>query len=230
MKLAVLLLTLALAGGAWAQAGGAALEPALRQQVEAAVRQQLVLPAQARAELTVGGLDARLKLAPCRQTEAFVPAGTRLWGSARAGLRCLDGPVRWRVFVPVSVQVFGPALVSASAWPNGSELDGAQLSLAEVELSAGGRTFADPQQVHGRVLARPLAAGEAVRAEHLRARQWFAAGDTVSIRAAGPGFAVASEGLALNPGLEGQPVRVRTDSGRIVIGLPVGARKVEVSL
>jgi flagella basal body P-ring formation protein FlgA len=30
--------------------------------------------------------------------------------------------------------------------------------------------------------------------------------------------------------MEGQPVRVRTENGRIVTGLPVGARRVEIGL
>ena len=59
-------------------------------------------------------------------------------------------------------------------------------------------------------------------------RQWFAAGDTVRIVAAGAGFALSAEGEALTHGIEGQPARVRTESGRVVTGLPAGERRVEV--
>jgi flagella basal body P-ring formation protein FlgA len=82
----------------------------------------------------------------------------------------------------------------------------------------------------GRTLARPLAAGETLRAADLRVRQWFAAGDTVRIVAGGQGWHIHGEGLALNPGLEGQTVRVRTESGRIVSGVAVAERQVEVAL
>ena len=69
-----------------------------------------------------------------------------------------------------------------------------------------------------------------MRAEQLRRRQWFAAGDPVRVVAAGPGFAVSGEGVALTPGLEGQAVRVRTESGRVVTGMAAGDKLVEVSL
>jgi flagella basal body P-ring formation protein FlgA len=73
-------------------------------------------------------------------------------------------------------------------------------------------------------------AGEDLRQNLLRARQWFAAGETVQLVAVGPGFSVQSEGQAITPGLDGSPVRVRTESGRIVTGLPVGERRVELRL
>jgi flagella basal body P-ring formation protein FlgA len=82
----------------------------------------------------------------------------------------------------------------------------------------------------GRTLTRPITAGAAIRQTDLKVRQWFAAGDTVRVIAAGPGFAVSGEGVAMNPGLEGQTVRVRTESGRVVTGRATGDRRVEVLL
>ena len=57
-----------------------------------------------------------------------------------------------------------------------------------------------------------------------------AAGDAVTLVARGPGFAVSSEGVAMTPGLEGQPTQVRLDNGRMVQGIAVGNRRVEVNL
>jgi flagella basal body P-ring formation protein FlgA len=72
--------------------------------------------------------------------------------------------------------------------------------------------------------------GQSLRVSHLKARQWFAAGETVTVLAQGEGFSVAGEAQALNPGVEGQQVRVRTESGRVLTGLPVGERRVELGL
>ncbi|HRI19241.1 MAG TPA: flagella basal body P-ring formation protein FlgA, partial [Burkholderiaceae bacterium] len=72
--------------------------------------------------------------------------------------------------------------------------------------------------------------GQPLRQADLRARQWFAGGDTVQIVAVGNGFRISSEGQALGPGLEGQPARVRMEGGRIVTGLPAGERIVELRL
>jgi flagellar basal body P-ring formation protein FlgA len=184
-----------------------------------------------RVEVVAGALDPRLRLAPCRHVDAYLPAGARAWGRTRIGLRCTDGATRWNVFLPLTVRVWAPAVVLAAPLPAGSVLTAEHLALAEVDWAAEpASVFVDPARLVGRTLARPLPAGGAPRQSDLRARQWFAAGDTVRVVARGPGFSVGSDGTALSPGVEGQPSRVRTEGGRVVSGQPVGERRIEVGL
>lgn len=187
-------------------------------------------PAGARVLASAGVLDPRLQLAPCAQTEAHLPRGTPVWGRTRVGLRCTQGSVAWSIFVPVHIQVLAPALATAAALPAGARLAPGDLSTVEVDWAAGGAPFVTGADLVGRVLARPVPAGHALRAADLQARQWFAAGDTVRIRASGPGFAITGDGQALSNGIEGQPARVRTDQGRVLSGLPSGEKRVEVAL
>lgn len=184
----------------------------------------------ARIEVQVGTLDPRLRLAPCTRVEPYVPAGTRLWGRTRIGLRCADGPRPWNVYLPLVVKVFGPGLTTAAALPAGHVLVAADLRAAEIDLAEGAPPLTAAEAAVGRTLARALAAGQPLRAADLRVRQWFAAGDTVQITAVGAGFRVTGEGQALGPGLEGQPARVRVESGRIVVGEPVADRRVQIRL
>lgn len=206
----------------------------LAQEVQRFASQAARAPAGgARVAIEVGTLDPRLKLAPCERVEPYLPAGTRLWGKAHIGVRCADGPVRWNVYLPITVHVWGRALVAAAPLAAGTSLKAADLVEAEVDVAAGrGRAFgaAQSQALAGRVLVRPLAAGAPLRAGDLKARQWFAAGDSVRIRAQGSGFVVAGSGEALTPGIEGRSVRVRTEGGRVVVGEPVGEREVELAL
>jgi flagella basal body P-ring formation protein FlgA len=184
-----------------------------------------------RVEIRVGTLDARLKLAPCTSIEPYLPAGTRLWGMTRIGLRCNDVGVRWTVFLPLTVDVYGPGLVANGTLAAGAVITAADLRPGTVNLSAAPSPALTSQDLAvGRTLARPLAAGDALRAADLRVRQWFAAGDTVRIVAGGDGWRIHGEGQALNPGVEGQSVRVRTESGRIVSGVAVAERQVEIAL
>ena len=69
-----------------------------------------------------------------------------------------------------------------------------------------------------------------MRQAHIKARQWFAAGETVKVIAAGDGFALESSGQAVTNGIEGQPARVRTEGGRIVTGVATGERRLELTL
>ena len=186
---------------------------------------------QARVEISTGQLDSRLKLAPCDRIEAYLPAGARAWGRSRIGLRCTQGPSAWNVSLPITVKVFAPALVAHTALPAGTVLQAAHLQEAEVDWAAQQSTaLTDPAKLLGRTLGRALSAGEAVRQADLKQQLWFAAGDTVQVVARGAGFSVSGIGLALAPGVEGQPVRVRTDAGRVLSGFPVAANRVEVQL
>ncbi len=184
-----------------------------------------------RVEVEPGRLDPRLKLAPCARIEPYLPPGFKAWGATRVGLRCLEGAVRWNVYLPITVRVYAPAVVAATALSVGSVLNEGDLQIAEIDLAASGQpAVTDLAAAVGRSLGVALNPGDSLRQQHLRTRQWFSAGETVRLVASGPGFAVQSEGTALAAGLEGRAVRVRTESGRIVTGLPVGERRVELSL
>lgn len=184
-----------------------------------------------RVEVIAGQPDPRLRLAPCLRVDVHWPANQRPWGRTRIGLRCTAGPVAWNITVPLQVRVWAPAVVAAVPLPAGTLLEERHLRMGEVDWAERDTpVLLDAADIVGRTVATAVPTGGAVRAEQLRRRQWFAAGDPVRIVAAGPGFAVSGEGVALGPGLEGQTVRVRTDSGRVVTGVAAGDRVVEVSL
>jgi len=186
-------------------------------------------PAGARVTALPGALDSRLRLAPCARIEPFLVPGTAAWGRTRVGLRCQQGPARWAVYLPVAVQVWAPAVVPMGALAVGARIEPEQLRLAEVDWAAAQQPpFADPAALAGRVLARGVLPGQALRASDLQARQWFAAGDPVRVLASGPGFAISTDGQAVTAGVEGQRVRVRIGENRVIEGRAVAHRVVEV--
>jgi flagella basal body P-ring formation protein FlgA len=185
----------------------------------------------ARVEVTLGQLDPRLKLAPCQRIDPYLPPGSRPWGRTRVGLRCVDGPTRWNVYLPVTVQVFAPALVLREPLPAGAELSPDLLTEAEVDWAErSAPPWTDADALTGRRLARALAAGEPLRDTDLQARVWFSAGERVRVTAVGAGFRVSTQAQALSRGLDGRSVRVRTDSGRVLMGTAVAAHQVELPL
>lgn len=223
----VLAALLVLPGAVRAEAAG----QALRLQVQEFARAGARTGGGPRVEIEVGALDPRLRLAACDEVQAYLPPGTRLWGRSRVGVRCLRGPSRWNVYLPVTVRVFGAALVAARPLPAGSVIGAGDLAQAEVDLAEDvSNALRRPELALGRTLLRPLDTGRSLRQTHLQARQWFAAGETVQVVAQGSGFSVSGEAQALTPGTEGLPARLRTESGRVITGLPVGERRVEVDL
>lgn len=214
-----------------AHAQSPALADALREEVLELVRTRVVGPSTPRVEVTLGQLDPRLRLAPCERVEPYIPQGTRLWGRARVGLRCTQGATHWNVYLPVTVDVFGPGLVAARPLPAGHVIAQADLRPAEINLGEHrSPAIGEAAVAVGRTLAQALPAGESLRQAALKSRQWFAPGDTVKVRALGDGFAITGSGQALAAGMEGQTVRIRTDSGKVVTGQPVDEGVVEITL
>ena len=184
-----------------------------------------------RLEVVLGKLDPRLKLAPCDKVRAFLPEGTRLWGRTRVGLRCEQGAVRWNVYWPVTVKVWAPALVAANPLHAGATITEADLRIAEVDMAESmSPAVVDAAEIVGRTMIRNVEPGESLRQDDIKLRRWFAAGEPVKVLVKGDGFAVGAEGTALSHGDEGRCARIRIDSGRVLCGIPVGERRVEVTL
>ncbi len=193
-------------------------------------------PAGARVHASLGPLDPRLKPAACAEAAAFLPPGVPAWGRTRVGLRCLQGPVRWTLYLPLQVQVQAPALALRAALPAGSVLAEADLQVQWVDWTGQAQApLTEPATAAGRTLARPAGAGQALREADLQPRRWFAAGDRVKVVAGGSGYAVSAEGQALAEGRDGQRVRVQmllratdgsTSPGPVVQGQAVGDRTV----
>ncbi|WP_067276014.1 flagellar basal body P-ring formation chaperone FlgA [Mitsuaria sp. 7] len=216
-------------GGSGLNALDATLEDRLQTLAMAGARQ--VAPNQARVEIEIGKLDPRLRLAPCAQIQPYLPPGTRMWGRSRLGLRCVAGVTKWNVTLPLTIKVYGQAFVAAADLPTGTILTQEHFRLAEVDIAGeSGAIYTQSEAWLGRHLAKPVAAGQALRSVDLKLRQWVQPGDRVQVMATGDGYAIAGEGQAMGVGLEGQDVRVRFDNGRMATGRTIGERRVEVVL
>ena len=237
-------LRVAAAGGLLALAGGVALaqtvNPAgMQTSVQVWVVQALAAgqggqagtESALRMDVQVGVIDARLKLAPCVQTEIYLPPGSRLWGRSRVGVRCLEGVSRWNVTLPVTVNAWGKAWVVKGQVAAGSAVVASDVIEAEVnwsEESAG--VLLDPALWLGQVATRSLSTGQTLRQGMVRPAQVFQAGSQVRVVAQGPGFQVSSDGQALSAGIVGQSARVRMDNGRIANGVVLDVRTVKIDL
>ena len=198
---------LLLTAGAQAQDGAAQLSQIGQRFVDAALHQPSTETVQAgngmalRMEVQMGQLDSRLRLAACAKVEPYLPAGSRLWGRTRLGLRCVQGSVPWNVFLPITVRAYGPAWVLTGSVASGAVLSQADAVQTEVDWAAEqASVVADPEQWVGQVAARSLQAGQALRQSMLRAPRLFQAGAQVRVVSQGPGFAISAAGQAMAAG------------------------------
>lgn len=184
-----------------------------------------------RTEVVMGALDARLRLAPCNKVEPHLPPGSRLWGRSRIGLRCVDGPRRWNVYVPVTIKAWGPAWVIKRPVGAGDTLTQDDAELAEVDWAEHPvSVLARPAMWVGQQTAFALTPGLTIRQNMVRPTKAFAAGDPVRVNSSGTGFRISVTGQALTAGLVGQSARIRLPGGRVVTGLVQDDQTVEMAL
>jgi flagellar basal body P-ring formation protein FlgA len=184
-----------------------------------------------RMAVEIGALDSRLRLAPCAKVDPYVPAGTRLWGKTRLGLRCVDGAVKWNVFLPVTVRAYGAAWVIKGSVPSGAVLLEADAVLTEVDWAEDASpVMANPAQWVGQIASRALSAGQTVRQNTIKPAQAFQVGAQVRVLAQGRGFQISSDGEAMAPGFIGQSVRVKMGNGRVMSGMVVDSRTVKMEI
>lgn len=207
----------------WSQFSTQWIEGALSQQPQT---QNLPL----RMEVQVGRLDARLNLAPCHRVEPYVPNGSRLWGRSRIGLRCVEGPKPWNVFLPVTIKAWGPAWVMTHNVNMGDELQAQSAMQSEVDWAAeSSPIIALPEDWVGQTAARPLMAGQALRQSMVRPAQILKTGASVKVLVRGGGFMASSIGKVTTGAGVGQNVRVRMDNGSFVTGVVNAEGEVVVS-
>ena len=178
-------------------------------------------------QVRVGPVDERLNLPACSAPVFFLPKGVRLWGNGSLGARC-EEPGKWRLYLSFESALRGPALVATRALPARAQPGPGDLALRLVDYQA------DPERYlrewsPGATLSTPLAAGQALLADHQSQAEVIRAGQKVRIVARGPGFDVTQEGVALGSAVPGDKVRAKTPAGRIVQGVAARDGSVQVT-
>lgn len=199
----------------------------LSQVVESYARSQTAdLPG--RVLIGVGTIDPRLHLPRCTQPAPFLPPGSKLWGNGTVGIRCKE-PNPWTIYVPVTVNVIVGIVTTSRPLPRGHLLTASDLVTRDgdlTQLPAG--TLTDTAPALGKLLVVSIPSGTALRVDMLRATLAVVQGQKVRLLVQGRGFRVNSEGTALTSASIGQPVSVRTASGRVVSGIARGQGLVEL--
>ena len=205
-------------------------EAALRAWLEPQVAATAAREGFTRYEIRVGTGRAAPS-SSCARIEPFLPAGSRAWGRLSVGLRCAEG-AHWTVMRPVTVAVWGPAVVAAERLAPGAVLSAQDLEVQpEVELTSEPPGHArEPDELLGRTLSRAAAAGQPLRPEMTRQTAVVRPGEAVRLQIVGKGFRIDASGQAMQAAGEGQAVRVRTEMGKVLTGTAREGRIVEVML
>jgi flagella basal body P-ring formation protein FlgA len=181
-----------------------------------------------RAQIEALPLDPHTRLARCESLQTVVPAGERMWGDTSVLVRCVR-PHAWSVLVPVSVKLFADAVVTARPIGRGQVLTAADLSQQNLDLTQWPTgPIVDPEEAIGKAAVAALPSGVPLRADMLRMPFAVAQGQRVRVIFQGEGFRATSAGRSLGNAAVGEPVLVRTASGKVVKGMAHSPGVVEV--
>jgi flagella basal body P-ring formation protein FlgA len=72
--------------------------------------------------------------------------------------------------------------------------------------------------------------GLPLRSDVIRSTSAIQLGQTVKVVAEGNGFSISVDGSAMNNASPGQQVRVKTDSGQLVVGTAIGRGVVQIPM
>lgn len=226
-------LPLALALGiATVGAQDAAREPldAIRSTAEAFVKTQLPQDSSV-ASVTAGTLDNRLRLARCTGgMHAQLPPGASLQSRALVGVAC-NGPVRWTVYVPVTVESQISVLVLKHPVPRDARLTSDDVTLEKRKVVGMTTAFlTDVTDLQGRSAQRPLPMGTTLTMDMFKADLVVQHGQEVTLVASAGGIEVRATGRALSDAAAGARIKVQNMSSmKVVEGVVQGHDLVVVS-
>lgn len=180
--------------------------------------------------VTIGIIDANLKLAPCSTIDFFLPNNSNQRGNLRLGVRCTS-PQAWSLFVSASVLEPQSYLITRTALDKDHVINNQDVIATEVfQTHTPPGALSDAQQVLGRSLTHPLLAGTTIRNTDLHPEPSLARGQTVKIVSVGSGFQITRTGQLLANTNPGQNAQVRTASKQIITGIARSGGTVEIML
>lgn len=168
--------------------------------------------------------------APCASPDISLPTGHRLRARMNVALRCMS-PKPWSATVQATVAIHGFFYVASRDLEPGHTLSLFDLIPREADIMTLPRgTIVDPSQLVDHIITQRVRAGTPLKARAVRSPDSIQRGQIVKVEAHGPGFIAASEGRALQDGLPGEQIRVRTPSGRVISATVTSATTVMVTL
>jgi flagella basal body P-ring formation protein FlgA len=186
----------------------------------------------AKSEIRLGTLDARLRLAACdRPLEGFLPPGSHLNGNTSVGVAC-NGSNPWKLYVQAYVAMFKTVAVAANYLATGTVLNADNIRLEERDVTAGGYGYlTDVEQLRGKIVKQPVQEGRIIPPQALTKAKLIRRGEEVVILSKIGNIEVRMTGNALMDGAEGDRIKVKNaKSKRIVEGKVEAAGLVMVSM
>ena len=145
--------------------------------------------------------------------------GLRFWGNTSVEITpVVDGVPRRTARCHYRIHLYNDIVVAARPLMPETPLTASDVRLEEREIGTKGKRFyTSIEDVLGKVIARPVSIGRALERSMVKAKVILQPGTLVTIVASVNGVEVKMEGTTLQPGREGDIIRVRNNSSRKIL-------------
>ena len=177
-------------------------------------------------------LDKRLRLRACQKAlKVEFSNRERTYGNTSLSVSC-DAPIEWKLYLPVSIDLFDDALVSTRPLIRGQIID---TNLVEYQKSNISRLssgyYSRGKNLENMEASRNLARGTLLTPANLRPRMMVKSGQQVTLILNYKGLSIKASGKALQSAKMGQLVKVRNNQSRKIIeGIVSGEALVRVRI
>jgi flagella basal body P-ring formation protein FlgA len=186
------------------------------------------------ATVKIGTIDSRLKLKQCPKDKLkiFIPYQKEITKTSTLGIKCSYKSTKWTLYVPLSIKIVSPVVVSKHFIPAGNLITENDIQLIEKntnKIKLG--YFKVAKRIVGTVAKRNIARGKIITPSDLKLANLIHKGERVIISALSNSIKVSMKGVAINSGTLGDIIRVKNLSSKRVIEAKIVARgKVEVNI
>lgn len=173
-------------------------------------------------------VDDRLKLPRCDRALVAASSQPVVNGRGTVIVSC-TGSSPWRLFVPVRARHTVSVIVARRAIRSDEVIDAGAITLeARPSTSLPYQYLSTAEAVVGFEARRAIMPGTVIVPAALRRPTVIERGSIVMLQASRGGVAVSAEGTALEDGIVGQRIRIKTPVGRVVEGVVASRNLVQV--
>lgn len=206
----------------------------LQSKIEQHLLNELASTSEGKVTVTAGKIDSRLNLRACNETQLkiFNPYQTPTLSTNTMGIKCNEDTNHWTLYVPVKISLLKAIYIAKRPLLKGTHLtetDIYQTELDVQQLKQG--YFVNKEELVGQVCKQNITADSPLTPYNIELAKLVHKGEQVSILAVNENLTISMEGIALDDGAMGEPIKVRNMSSKKVVEAQVsGAKKVKVIL
>jgi flagellar basal body P-ring formation protein FlgA len=206
----------------------------LKETIERYAYDQLLPLNYKKVKVTIGSIDARLKLKHCPKDrlKVFNPYNSQITQTSTLGIKCADTKRKWTLYVPIDIDILTLVVICKHHLPKGTTISSNDIRLSERDIKQLKRGyFQNKEEVIGLITKHNLQPGRTISPYNLSLPALVNRGEEIIITAINKSIQVSMKGIAINSGTLGEIIRVKIlSSNRIIEAKIVKRRKVEVNI